>query len=162
MKLSFSSSWFFLVLATPFVVVVAKKKEKKTKSTKNKNKNGSKSASSSSSSVEQDLRSASDNTCVPASGTWGGKSFRGGNASHTPFETCFQNEYTKEECWSKSYYHTGIHHVWYKCFPTGEGWHFLNSGAATSTCGSPCQQFGSTDDDDFFTSYGGYGAMLSF
>ena len=47
MKLSFSSSWFFLVLATPFVVVA--KKEKKTKNSKNKNKNGSKSASSSSS-----------------------------------------------------------------------------------------------------------------
>ena len=92
-----------------------------------------------------DLRSDSDGKCNPASGTWGGKSFQ--RAGDTPYETCFQNEYTKEECWSKSYFDGGDIGGWQECFPTGGDWHFLNSGAATSTCGSPCQQFCPTDDD---------------
>merc|ERR1712238_309295 len=96
------------------------------------------------SSVEQDLRSGSDNTCVPATGTWGGKSFTGNTLGDTPFETCYQNEYTKEECWSKSYYNA---YVWEVCKPQGGDWQWLNSGAATSTCGSPCQQFTYYDDD---------------
>ena len=58
-----------------------------------------------------DLRSASDNTCVPATGTWGGKSFNGNG--DTPFETCYKNKYnTEEECWSKSYYDGD----WLECF----------------------------------------------
>mmetsp|Transcript_20363 Transcript_20363/g.22882 ORF Transcript_20363/g.22882 Transcript_20363/m.22882 type:complete len:140 (+) Transcript_20363:2-421(+) len=47
---------------------------------------------------------------------------------------------------------------WQECHPQGtKQWHFLNSGAATSTCGSPCQQFEPTDDDwqdDLFHDYG--------
>ena len=125
MKLSFSSSWFFLVLATPFVVVVAKK-EKKTKKTKNKNKNGSKSASSSSSSV--DLLSDSmvdgsvrgDNKCVAATGSFddkkeGNNRQKGGDG---PFQTCYQvmNPTRDQYCWSKSYYDGGFC-GWLECRP---------------------------------------------
>jgi len=83
-----------------------------------------------------DLRSSGcDNTCIPATGTWGGKSIQSGDS---PFETCYQNEHTKEECWSKSWY---LFCIWSECYPPNENWHYINSGAATSTCGSPCQQF---------------------
>ena len=43
-----------------------------------------------------DLRS--DNTCIPATGAWSGKSFNPKPQGDTLFETCFQNVYTKEEC----------------------------------------------------------------
>jgi len=82
-----------------------------------------------------DLRSGCDSTCIPATGTWGGKSIQSGDS---PFETCYQNEHTKEECWSKSWY---LFCIWSECYPPNENWHYINSGAATSTCGSPCQQF---------------------
>ena len=38
--------------------------------------------------------------------------------------------------------------MWGECWPRGQ-WIFLNSGAATSTCGSPCQIFEYVDDYDF-------------
>ena len=93
-----------------------------------------------------DLRSGSDNTCIPATGTWGGKSFRGKGES--PYETCYTNG-QGSECWSKSYYSLDEFDdgKWEECVPEGKGLHFLNSGAATSTCGGPCQQFDPTDDD---------------
>mmetsp|Transcript_47461 Transcript_47461/g.53084 ORF Transcript_47461/g.53084 Transcript_47461/m.53084 type:complete len:195 (-) Transcript_47461:80-664(-) len=105
-----------------------------------------------------DLRSGSmgDGKCVPASGKWGGKSFSGHGS--TPFETCYKYAPTGDECWSKSFYIGPA--GWYECPPNGytriegQGWNFLNSGAATPGCGSPCQQY---DDygaepsvDDFF------------
>jgi len=93
-------------------------------------------------SSDNDGCSGRDNTCIPATGTWGGKSFRKGG---TPFETCYKNESTGQECWSKSYYNC---QHWVECFPVGKGWTFLNSGAATPTCGSPCQQITMCGDDD--------------
>merc|ERR1712238_632684 len=83
-----------------------------------------------------DLRSgwSGDNTCIPATGTRVGKSFQEGD---TPFETCYKNEHTEEECWSKSYFNGCF---WTECLPKDKGWHFLNSGAASSTCGFPCQR----------------------
>ena len=103
-----------------------------------------------------DLRSGSDNTCIPATGTWGGKSFQSGE---TPFETCYKNKCTEEECWSKSYYAVASPQIgeWKECKPRmDKGWSYLNSGAATSTCGSACQQFEKylmydDDDDDDYT-----------
>jgi len=82
-----------------------------------------------------DLRSGCDSTCIPATGTWGGKSIQSGDS---PFETCYQNENTKEECWSKSWY---LFCIWSECYPSPVEWNYINSGAATATCGSPCQQF---------------------
>ena len=38
-----------------------------------------------------------DNTCIPATGSWGGKSFIRGD---TPFETCFKDKCQEKECWS--------------------------------------------------------------
>merc|ERR1712238_66065 len=75
-----------------------------------------------------DLRSgwSGDNTCIPATGTRVGKSFQEGD---TPFETCYKNEHTEEECWSKSYFNGCF---WTECLPKDKGWHFLNSGAASS------------------------------
>jgi len=100
--------------------------------------------------------SMGDGKCVPASGKWGGKSFSGHGS--TPFETCYKYAPTGDECWSKSFYIGPA--GWYECPPNGytriegQGWNFLNSGAATPGCGSPCQQY---DDygaepsvDDFF------------
>jgi len=98
-----------------------------------------------------DLRSGSGDefTCSPQSGTWGGKSFNGDGP--TSFETCYKYGPTGEECWSRSYFEqfffwpaTG--QPWYECKPQGytgndKGWYFLNSGAASKTCGSPCQLF---------------------
>jgi len=90
-----------------------------------------------------------DCTCSPQSGTWGGKSFNGDGP--TSFETCYKYGPTGEECWSRSYFEefffwpaTG--QPWYECKPQGytgndKGWYFLNSGAASKTCGSPCQLF---------------------
>jgi len=92
-----------------------------------------------------DLGSVSDSgnnkTCVPTSGTWGGKSFSGNGP--TSFETCYKYVPTGEECWSKSFFFDKGN-TWLECQPQGytgndKGWEFLNSGAATSTCGSPCE-----------------------
>jgi len=92
-----------------------------------------------------DLGSVSDSgnnkTCVPTSGTWGGKSFSGNGP--TSFETCYKYVPTGEECWSKSFFFDDGN-TWLECQPQGytgddQGWKFLNSGAATSTCGSPCE-----------------------
>jgi len=80
-----------------------------------------------------------DGICVPATSTWSGTSYNP-LAGNTPFETCFKDKHTGAECWSKSYsvkYAVWVH--WSECKPNGDGWDFLNSGAATSTCGSPCQ-----------------------
>jgi len=96
--------------------------------------------------------SSPDGTCVPSSGTWSGKSFNGDGSS--PFETCYKYAPTGEECWSKSYFDNPYLDVdaWHECQPTpynGETddvWNFLNSGAASNTCGSPCQDFVSTAD----------------
>ena len=86
-----------------------------------------------------DLRN--DALCIPATGTWGGKSFQSGD---THFETCYYNKLTGQECWSKSYFTCT---TWEECLPAQEkGWVWLNSGAATSTCGSPCQQLTYSDD----------------
>jgi len=100
----------------------------------------------SSSSGIGDLGSVSDlGTCVPSSGAWGGKSFNGNGS--TPFETCYKNGLTGAECWSKSYLIDigACTDPWRECQPQGytgddQGWNFLNSGAATSTCGSPCEK----------------------
>jgi len=105
-----------------------------------------------------DLGSVSDSdnddtttTCVPTSGTWGGKSFSGGGP--TSFETCYKNALTGAECWSKSYNSNFDENPWKECQPEGytgndRGWEFLNSGAATSTCGSPCEMVMEDVDDD--------------
>jgi len=99
------------------------------------------------STIDVDLGSVSDsdndNTCAPTSGTWGGKSFN--EAGPTAFETCYKNGLTGAECWSKSYNSSSDdNQLWKECQPQGytgddQGWNFLNSGAATSTCGSPCE-----------------------
>jgi len=96
------------------------------------------------SSSSVDLRG--DCTCIPATGAWGGKSFQSGES---PYETCYTYGSTGKECWSKSYYFSDTlgGGGWKECIPSGNGWKFLNSGAATSTCGGPCQQFDPTDDD---------------
>jgi len=96
-----------------------------------------------------DLRSGSNNgmdTCVPATGTWNGKSFD--DYGPTSFETCYKDSRTGKECWSNSYLSNYDVNPWLECRPQGytwnsndEGWHFLNSGAASTTCGSPCQKF---------------------
>jgi len=115
------------------------------------------------STVDVDLGSVSDSgndkICVPTSGTWGGKSFNG--AGPTSFETCYKNGLTGAECWSKSYL-TNCDDVapWKECRPQGytgddQGWDFLNSGAATSTCGSPCEIVDDDEgDDDGGTDFG--------
>jgi len=93
-----------------------------------------------------------DTTCVPTSGTWGGKSFNGDGP--TSFETCYKYGPTGEECWSKSYNSSfDENQLWKECRPQGytgddQGWNFLNSGAATSTCGSPCEIVVEPVDDD--------------
>jgi len=89
--------------------------------------------------------SSPDGTCVPSSGTWSGKSFNGYGSS--PFETCYKYAPTGEECWSKS--RTLGKVTWRECQPAPGDcnqeseavWKFLNSGAASNTCGSPCQDF---------------------
>merc|ERR1712238_93671 len=60
-----------------------------------------------------DLRSgwSGDETCIPATGTWGGKSIQSGDS---PFETCYQNKNTGEECWSKSNFNG---YIWLQCYP---------------------------------------------
>ena len=63
MKLSFSSSWFLLVVATPSVVVVVAKKGKKTKNTKNKN--SGKSVVPSFVPIDNDNDNDSNNIIVP-------------------------------------------------------------------------------------------------
>jgi len=102
------------------------------------------------SSSSVDLRG--DCTCIPATGTWDGKSFQSGES---PYETCYTYGSTGKECWSKSYYSSDPlgGGAWKQCIPSGNGWKFLNSGAATSTCGGPCQQFDPTDDDTYPGSY---------
>jgi len=92
-----------------------------------------------------DLRSGVGNvcTCSPASGTWGGKSFN--NIGTTSFETCYKYGPTGEECWSNSHFWWLVPR-WYECKPQGytgndKGWYWINSGAASKTCGSPCQLF---------------------
>jgi len=92
-----------------------------------------------------------DTTCVPSSGTWGGKSFSGDGP--TSFETCYKFGPTGEECWSKSFFTNFDVNPWLECQPQGytgddQGWNFLNSGAATSTCGSPCEIVVEDPDDD--------------
>ena len=86
--------------------------------------------------------SPSDNTCIPATGLWGSKSFQSGE---TPFETCYKDKCTEEECWSKSYYLDG---AWTMCEPR-EDWSFLNLGAVISTCGSACECFEQSFNDDY-------------
>jgi len=91
-----------------------------------------------------------DCTCSPQSGTWGGKSFNGDGP--TSFETCYKYGPTGEECWSKSFF-DDEGNTWFECQPQGytgddQGWKFLNSGAATSTCGSPCEIFDYFQIDD--------------
>mmetsp|Transcript_26853 Transcript_26853/g.30007 ORF Transcript_26853/g.30007 Transcript_26853/m.30007 type:complete len:361 (+) Transcript_26853:63-1145(+) len=85
-----------------------------------------------------------DNTCVPATGSWGGKSFQ---SADIPFETCYKDKCQEKECWSKSKY-SDKNNMWMECWPRG-AWTFLNSGAATSTCGSPCHILDQTLDDDY-------------
>jgi len=83
----------------------------------------------------------------PASGTWNGKSFNGHGG--TSFETCYKDGRTGAECWSRSYFVTSFFNIgepFFECKPQGytgndNGWYFLNSGAASKTCGSPCQLF---------------------
>jgi len=93
-----------------------------------------------------DLRSGSGEVdpCVPARGTWNGKSFNGHGA--TSFETCYKDGRKGEECWSRSTFVNVWYRDWLECKPQGytgndKGWYFLNSGAASKTCGSPCQLF---------------------
>jgi len=95
--------------------------------------------------------SGNDKTCVPTSGAWGGKSFNGDGP--TSFETCYKYGPTGEECWSKSYLTNFDVNPWLECQPQGytgndQGWNFLNSGAASSTCGSPCEIVVAESDDD--------------
>jgi len=123
--------------------------EKSTKKGKRKKATKPAKVSKPSGNDDVDLGSVSDSdnddttTCVPTIGTWGGKSFNG--AGPTSFETCYTNGLTGAECWSKSYL-TVFDDInrWQECQPQGytgddQGWEFLNSGAATSTCGSPCE-----------------------
>jgi len=110
------------------------------------------------STIDVDLGSVSDSgndkICVPTSGKWGGKSFNG--AGPTSFETCYKNGLTGAECWSKSYINDcdgNNGNPWKECRPQGytgddQGWDFLNSGAATSTCGSPCEIVVKDSEDD--------------
>jgi len=113
------------------------------------------------STIDVDLGSVSDSgndkICVPTSGKWGGKSFNG--AGPTSFETCYKNGLTGAECWSKSYNSNFDENPWKECQPEGytgddQGWDFLNSGAATSTCGSPCEIVVKDSEDDDNSGFG--------
>jgi len=115
--------------------------EKSTKKGKRKKATKPSKVSKPSTNIDVDLGSVSD-SCVPTSGAWGGKSFSG--AGPTSFETCYKFGPTGEECWSKSYFNDCDVNPWLECQPQGytgddQGWNFLNSGAATSSCGSPCE-----------------------
>jgi len=85
--------------------------------------------------------------CVPATGTWSGKSFYNTQGGATQFDTCFKNG-TGDECWSSSHLIGGY---WYECVPNGHGWNSLNSGAASAGCGSPCLKFEQLEGDDFWS-----------
>jgi len=117
------------------------KRKKATKTAKVSKPSGNNDTSSSS--VDLGSVFGNDNTCVPSSGTWGGKSFN--KSGPTSFETCYKFGPTGEECWSKSYFNDCDDVTpWKECQPQGytgddQGWNFLNSGSATSTCGSPCE-----------------------
>jgi len=122
------------------------------------------SVSDSGNDADVDLGSVSDSDndkiCVPTSGKWGGKSFNG--AGPTSFETCYKNGLTGAECWSKSYFNDcdgNNGNRWNECRPQGytgddQGWDFLNSGAATSTCGSPCEIVVKDSEDDDNSGFG--------
>jgi len=83
--------------------------------------------------------------CVPATGTWSGTSFNSGDGT-TPFQTCFKYP-TGEECWTNSF-KPFVNAGWHICWPQGQSWKFLNSGAASSGCGSPCLKFLDMNDED--------------
>ena len=51
-------------------------------------------------SVDLHIGWSEDNICIPAIDLLDGKSFQSGES---PFGTCYQNKYTEEKCWSKSY-----------------------------------------------------------
>jgi len=83
--------------------------------------------------------------CVQATGTWSGTSFNS-DQGPTPFQTCFKYP-TGEECWTNSF-KPDVNKGWHICWPQGQSWKFLNSGAASPGCGSPCLQFLDMNDED--------------
>jgi len=83
--------------------------------------------------------------CVQATGTWSGTSFNS-DEGPTPFQTCFKYP-TGEECWTNSF-KPFVNAGWHICWPQGQSWKFLNSGAASSGCGSPCLKFLDMNDED--------------
>jgi len=102
--------------------------------------------------IDGSLSSVNENImCYTESGTWNGKSFNGQGS--TPFETCYRDFRTGSECWSLSYLKSIVRdgdqstYLWAECRPQGytgidgDGWYFLNSGAASKTCGSNCQLY---------------------
>jgi len=81
--------------------------------------------------------------CVPASGSFDrSKEKENSDNPQNPFQSCYREYYTGENCWSKSYYYDGLWlSGWYECQPNGDGWYYIRGDEVqpVGTCGKPCQ-----------------------